>query len=269
MNEIPDSPGRRKPVILVIGGHDPTGAAGIQADIESIAAGGCHPITLITSLTAQNTTIFTEHYPQALEAFRRQAEILLHDITPAACKIGLIGSAHLVAGIADVLESIAPLPVVLDPVLAAGTGTTVAEPQTVALLSERLLPHTTVLTPNHAELRGLSGMADPERGARVLLDRGCRHVLLTGADEAGPRVTNTLFSAREQPVVTHWERLPGTYHGSGCTLAAALAACIARGLDIPAAVDRAQRYTYDSLRHGTLIGHGQLHPDRFHAVDCP
>lgn len=258
------TPAALPPVVLVVSAHDPSGAAGVQADIESINANGCRAVSVITALTAQNTHTFESLLPQSSVAFRRQAELLLEDIEVAACKIGMVGSAALAGEIAAILDRLGGIPVVLDPVLHAGTGTDVAPGGIPSALLERLVPRTTVLTPNLAEAMALTGQADKFAAAAALLARGCGNVLVTGADAGGPRVINTLYAGDGRAEDYVWERLDGVYHGSGCTLAAAIAAQLARRRPPREAVSIAQQFTFDSLRHAHRLGRSQLHPNRGH-----
>ena len=250
------------PIVLAFSAHDPSGAAGIQADIESINRNGARCVSVLTALTAQNTGAFESLLPQQPENFIHQASLLLADIPVDAFKIGLTGSADLVDVIAAIVTQYPDLPVVLDPVLHAGVGTGLATAEMINRLMQRLIPLTTVLTPNLKEAQRLSGETDRDAAAAVLLDRGCRNVLITGADEQTDRVINTLYRADTEPVHFDWERLPGVYHGSGCTLAAAIAAQLAQHNDVVKAVTVAQQYCWKALAHGYPIGKHQQHPDR-------
>jgi hydroxymethylpyrimidine/phosphomethylpyrimidine kinase len=252
----------RPPVVLAISGHDPTGAAGVQADIEAVAHCGARCATLITATTAQNTVAFDAVFPQPLAELRRAANLLLADMKFAACKIGLVGSPAIAEFIADLLGKIGPVPVVLDPVLRAGTGTPVADPSIIEVYRKRLFRLCTVVTPNCAEARALGGCEDAGEAARSIVAMGAEHVLVTGADEPTPQVVNTLHSEGGVAVRYEFDRIPGQFHGSGCTLSAALAALLARDRDVPSAVRLAQEYTHGALRRGYALGRGQLHPDR-------
>jgi len=255
----------RKPVVLVLSGHDPTGAAGIQADIESIAATGSHSVSVITSLTAQNTACFEKIYPLDAQGFRKQAQLLLSDIHIHACKIGLIGDALLAEVIAELLAAETSLPVVLDPVIAAGTGENIASQNLLETIKLKLLPLTTILTPNTREARQLTGLENINHCADQLLQYGCKHVLITGADEKTRQVTNILFSQGKAPESFVWERLRDQYHGSGCTLSSSISGYIAQGNDVREAVEKGQEYTWNTLVHGQQLGQKQKHPDRFYA----
>ncbi|MBF8268765.1 MAG: Phos pyr kin protein [Gammaproteobacteria bacterium] len=252
-----------KKVVLAMAGHDPSGAAGIQADIESIAAAGCHAVTIITALTAQNTASFQELVPQQSDNFRKQCLSLLSDITIDACKIGLLGNLVIATVISEILDKL-DVPVVLDPIIKAGTGKLLTTTELSTYISRELLHRVRVLTPNCAEARSLTGCKEIYQAGEKLLEWGCPHVLITGADEETIQVTNILFTAHTDPVPYQWERLPGTYHGSGCTLSSSIAAFIAQGNAIKTAIEAAQEYTWKTLKYGCRLGHGQIHPNRFH-----
>jgi len=254
------------PSVLVFAASDPTGGAGLQADLLTIASLGCHPLSVLTGLTVQDTRGVESM--RAIEAalVERQARHLLADIPAAAFKLGVLGSARNAQLIATILAENPRTPVVLDPVLASGRGDSLADSDAIDVLRNALLPRTTVLTPNSIEARRLAGAApDAELAgcARELARLGCRYVLVTGTHEPGAQVVNTLYDARGVVRADRWERLPGGYHGSGCTLASAIAALLASGVPVEQAVLRAQEYTSKTLAAGFSPGHGQSIPDRF------
>lgn len=249
------------PLVLCIGGHDPTGGAGLQADMETVAALGGHAMSLVTCLTAQDTRDVQHLYPQRPEHFLEQARCLLEDLRPAVVKIGLIGALSLIEAITTVLDACPRSPVVLDPVLAAGGGTDLASRALLDELRRHLLPRATLITPNGPEARRLTGEDDLERAAHRLLAAGCRAVLITGGHETGSEVTNTLY-APELRQVSRWERLPFDAHGSGCTLAAAAAAHLAHGRGVADAVREAQRFAHSALTRSFRPGAGQHLPRR-------
>ncbi len=250
------------PVVLSIAGHDPTGGAGIQADIEAIAALGCHPVTVVSTITVQNTRNVQRVTALAPELIEQQARILLQDIPVQAIKIGLIGSAANARAISSILEQHPTVPVVLDTVLAAGGGTELASTELLRTIREQLLPRATLATPNSLEARRLTDATGLEECAVQMLESGCKAVLITGTHEVEADVSNRLFRPGQASVDTHWPRLPERYHGSGCTLAAAIAALLAAGQSLEEAVARAQEYTWNSLCHGFQPGAGQYLPDR-------
>ena len=252
-----------KPVVLALSGHDPSGAAGVQADIEALARAGCQCISIITSLTTQNTSEFRAMQPQTPARFREQLDLLTEDIPVDACKIGLIGSIGLVESIADYLGT-EKFPVVLDPVLASGTGVNLAEQDLIRNMREHLFPHTTVITPNLGEALALTGTNEMTQALHALLDLGCETALITNADNAQDQVVNSWMSKTREMYSYPWEKLPGIYHGSGCTLSAYLAGRLAQGDPVRTAVEKAQEYTWQTLKNAHRTGKSQLYPERFY-----
>lgn len=251
------------PVVLALSGHDPTGGAGIQADIEAIAAQGCHAATAVTCLTVQDTGDVRRLEPVSADLLLAQATAVLADLPVRVIKIGLIGSATNAAVVATLLADWPRLPVVLDPVLRAGGGADLADPRLLEILRGQLLPLTTLLTPNRAEARRLSGRADLQAASAALVERVGDAVLLTGADESdSDQVDNRLLRRDGSRRSFHWPRLEGPFHGSGCTLAAACAARLALGEDLPTAVQNAQSYTWRTLVAARTLGSGQRLPHR-------
>lgn len=250
------------PSILCIGGQDPTGGAGIQADIETVTALGGHALTLITALTVQDSRNIVSLQTVSTDFIGAQMDLLLGDIKPAAVKIGLLGSVELVPVLRTLLQDFRG-PVVLDPVLAAGGGFDLSGLRLDHAIVTDLLPLTTLVTPNRAEARRLAERDNAEHAAQVLLQAGTRAVLLTGADEArGDKVVNRLFTTQAPPRSFDWPHLPNSYHGSGCTLASACATRLALGDDLVTAVSEAQTFTWQALKRAHRPGSGQWLPGR-------
>jgi hydroxymethylpyrimidine/phosphomethylpyrimidine kinase len=274
------------PIVLVFAGTDPTGGAGLQADVLTLASLGCHPLSVVTAVTVQDTVGVDDYLPMDAEWIADQARSVLEDMPVAAIKIGMIGSVEAVAAIAEVVSDYPDIPLVLDPVLRSGRGDPLANEELMGALIDLLLPQTTVLTPNSIEARRLAeDLAEgdeygdeegietdsedaPELAAcaRRLIDLGCEFVLITGAHEQGAQVVNTLYNTRGVVHAQAWERLPGSYHGSGCTLASALAGFLALGQDVAEAAKEAQAYTWQTLKHAYRPGMGQFIPDRMYWV---
>src|SRR6266853_1256923 len=239
------------PIVLAFAAADPTGGAGVQADLLTLASMGCHALSVITAITVQDTAG-------------------VEDMPVAAFKVGMVGSIENIAAIAEVVSDYPDVPLIFDPVLASGRGDELATEDMIAAMCELLLPQTTILTPNSREARRLvqgEGEDDDELAlpgaAEKLLGLGCEYVLITGTHENTPQVVNTLYGPEGVVRSDSWERLPGSYHGSGCTLAAAIAATLANGLELPEAVREAQEYTWQTLNAGFRPGMGQYIPDRF------
>lgn len=251
------------PVVLAVSGSDPSGGAGIQADIEALASMGCHTAPIITALTLQNTRGASGYRTTDPELLAQQMRLVCADLPVAACKIGMTGDAGIVEAVCAVLGEHAEVPVVLDPVLVAGGGGALADERTLDALLERLVPLATIVTPNSIEARRLAPAARTlDECARQILARGAEYVLITGTHEDTPLVVNSLYGDGRLIESWPWERLPGSYHGSGCTLAAAIAGLLAYGATPEDAVRQAQEYTWEALRQAYSIGTGQRIPNR-------
>ncbi|MGQ0577406.1 MAG: bifunctional hydroxymethylpyrimidine kinase/phosphomethylpyrimidine kinase [Betaproteobacteria bacterium] len=257
------------PIVLVFAATDPSGGAGIQADILTLSSMGCHPLSVITAVTIQDTMGVEDVLPIDAEWVADQARCVLEDMPVTVFKVGLLGSVESIAAIAEVVSDYPDIPLVLDPVLASGRGDELASEDMIAAMRELLIPQTTLITPNSLEARRLAQddsneNDDPDLNecARRLLNLGCEYVLVTGTHENTVQVVNTLHDQQGVVRTDSWQRLPGIFHGSGCTLASAVAATIANGLGVPEAVRDAQEYTWQTLKSAYRTGMGQLIPDR-------
>jgi hydroxymethylpyrimidine/phosphomethylpyrimidine kinase len=264
----PIMPPSTPPIVLSFAGTDPTGGAGIQADLLTLSSMGCHGLTVITAITVQDTAGIEDVMPIESDWVIDQARVLLEDMPVAAFKIGFVGSVENCAAIAEVVSDYPDVPLILDPVLASGRGDELATDDLIEAMRELLIPQTTIITPNSLEARRLADDgSDVERTlagcAKRILEMGCEYVLITGTHENTPQVINTLYGQQGVIRSDNWQRLPDSYHGSGCTLASAIAATLANGLDIPEAVREAQEYAWQTLAAGFRPGMGQHIPDRF------
>ena len=253
------------PNVVVFAASDPTSGAGLQADLLTLATLGCHPLTVVTALTAQDTHGVRAVHPVDAAWVEEQARAVLAEFPVAAFKIGVLATAANALAVARLLAMHPDTPVIVDPVLASGRGDALAADAVLAALRAELLPRTTVLTSNSLEARRLASDAPPAdlaTCARRLLQLGARFVLVTGTHEATAEVTNTLYDAGGIVRADRWARLPGSYHGSGCTLASAIAAHVALGREVADAVHAAQEYTWQSLRAAFRPASGQWIPDR-------
>ncbi len=256
------------PVVLTFAASDPTSGAGIQADILTLASLGCHPLTAITAITVQDTTGVHSVAPVSAELLEQQARAVLEDIPVATFKLGLLGSVEVVLAVAEIVADYPEIPLIFDPVLASGRGDDLSSNDIISAMREMLLPQTTLLTPNAPEARRLAESDEDEEEpsiavcAQRLIEMGAEYVLITGTHENTPQVVNILFGAEGEIRRDTWERLPGSYHGSGCTLASAIAGCIAGGANVEDAVRDAQDYTWQALANGFRAGMGQFIPDR-------
>ena len=254
-----------RPVVLVFAGNDPTGGAGMQADIETLVSLGCHPAPVITAITVQDTVGVKHYEPVDANLVIGQARAVLEDMPVAAIKAGMFGSAENVTALAGILQDYPDIPLILDPILNSGAGDSLADDALVEAMSVLLIPQTALLTPNTLEVMRLAPDADNvDAAAQAILSMGCAFVLVTGTHEVSAEVINRLYGNRRLLETFHWERLPHTYHGSGCTLAAACAATLAHDIDVLEAVSEAQDFTWQALAHGTRMGMGQHIPDRMY-----
>lgn len=247
--------------VLCLSGHDPSGGAGIHADIEAVGAQGAHALSIITAMTVQDTGNVLSVTAVPAELMAAQLAALESDGPIAAIKIGLLGHVDQVRMIVDLIRRQA-VPVVFDPVLRAGGGARLVDEALQQSVIEDLLSRVDLLTPNAAEARRLTGEVSTADCAARLLTSGCRNLLVTGGDESGSTVRNTWFSADVPPRHYDWPRLPETFHGAGCTLAAAIAAQLALGLPMGQAIERGQRWTQATLVKAVAVGNGRRIPFR-------
>lgn len=258
------------PIVLSFAANDPTGGAGLQADMLTIASLGCHPLSVMTAITVQDTAGVDEIMPLDSEWIVDQARAVLEDMPVHVFKIGLLGSVEIIAAIAEIVSDYPHIPLVMDPILTSGRGDELANEEMIDAMRELLLPQVTILTPNSLEARHLAQLDNDSNESRLdltvcahrLLDMGCEYILITGTHENTAQVTNTLFDIDGLVRSDHWDRLEHTYHGSGCTLSSAIAASLANGLSISESVIEAQDYTWHALQAGFRPGMGQYIPNR-------
>jgi len=248
---------------MVFAGLDPSGGAGVQADIQVVTALGGHCAPIVTALTDQDTVALKGYQSVDPGLVSRQARTILADMSVAAIKIGMLGGAETIDVVASILEDNPDIPVVLDPVLHAGGGGALSDEEAVSVMKLRLFPLVTVLTPNVAEAKVLSGCKGVDEAAAAVLGMGCTHALVTGGDEDGVRIVNGYYDRDGYREHYFWTRLPGAYHGSGCTLASAIATRLAQGADPAKAVVQGQEYAHSCIQFAYGVGKGQLIPDRW------
>lgn len=258
------------PNVLSIAGSDPSGGAGIQADIKAISANGAFAMAAITALTAQNTQGVAGIHLVPSVFVQSQIATVLADIRVDAVKIGMIANAEIAKAVAVSLQEHSGLPVVLDPVMIAKGGAQLLQSDAVMTLRDRLLPIATLLTPNLPEAAHLLGAATATtRGemaaqGRALCALGPQAVLMKGGHLDGPDSPDCLVT--KQGVVAWFDATrikTANTHGTGCTLSSALAAQLARGLTLPQAVAAAKAYVANAIAHADVLsvgsGHGPVH----------
>lgn len=253
-----------RPIVLCLSGHDPIGGAGLQADIEAIAAQHCHAAPAVTALTIQDTVNVRDFRVLDHDWIVAQARAILNDVPVAAVKLGMLGSSEMVRTACEVIHMTPDSPVVCDPVLRAEGGGSLGEDDVGYVLREELLPLAFMVTPNLPEARILAELPDGSADdcAEVLL-KHCKNLLITGGHGPENELNNRLYLADGSRHTLIQQRLPGKYHGSGCTLASTLAARLALGQSLHSAVKTALDYTWTTLRDAEAPGKGQYIPRRF------
>ncbi len=252
--------------VLVFAGLDPSGGAGISADIEAIGAMGAHALPIVTALTVQDNDNVYAVNPVDAKILRRQAEVLIDKIPISAVKIGIVGNRANAEAIAETIARLRKrqpdLPVVLDTVLASGHGDALSEDHPNHTLRP-LLGLATIVAPNLIEAARLcEGAQTVEAQAQALLASGAKHVLIKGGHGAADKdVVNSWFTQNDSHAWT-WQRLPSGFHGTGCTLASAIAGLLAQGKPMRETLTRAQQYMHRSLEQSFPIAAGQRIPNR-------
>jgi len=259
------------PAVMTFAATDPSSGAGLQADILTLASIGCHPLSVVTAITVQDTLGVDNVMVLDAEWINEQARAILEDMQVSAFKIGMPGSVENIAVIAEIMADYPDTPLLIDPILSSGRGDDLSSDEMQAAMIDLLFPQATLITPNSLEARRFAFFDDEnedvenatlDESAQRLLGMGCEFVLITGTHERSTEVVNTLYGENGLVKAYNWERLPGSYHGSGCTLTAAIAACLAHGLTIEEAVAEGQEYTWQSLQNAFRPGMGQYIPDR-------
>jgi hydroxymethylpyrimidine/phosphomethylpyrimidine kinase len=257
---------RRVPAVLSIAGSDSGGGAGIQADLKAFAACGVHGMTAITALTAQNTVGVTGVHPVPGAFIVEQVRAVVEDIGVDAVKIGMLGTAEIVAAVNEALDLLEPTtPIVIDPVMVAESGAVLLDEDARAALTELLLPRATVITPNVPEARVLAGgdAADPEQLAHELHALGPQVVVITGGHRE--EAEDLVFDGETLERIPGRRYPDGAAHGSGCTHSSALAAHLALGYSPLEAARRAKHIASQAVRDGLRdIGEGPGPVDVFH-----
>mgnify|MGYP001408599111 FL=1 len=257
------------PIVMTFSATDPSGGAGLQADVGTLSSLGCHPASIVTGFTVQDTIGVDRLISVDSEVVNDQARSILEDMEVSIFKLGLLSSKENISIIAQIISDYPDIPLIIDPVLSSGRGDKFTDIETRNMILELLFPGALLITPNTLEARQLLNQEDEhldsslEVCADFFKEIGCQNVLITGTHENTKNVVNTLYSPSNQIIPYHWDRLPGNFHGSGCTLTSAIAAYYALGLTIEDAIEEAQYFTWQALKNGFKPGMGQLIPNRF------
>lgn len=260
------------PNVLSIAGSDPSGGAGIQADLKTFTALGCYGMAALTSLTVQNTRHVLDVYHLEADFVEAQIRAIFEDIEVDALKIGMVGNARTIVMLADLLEDLKPRFVVLDPVMVASSGDALISNHAVDVMKEKLIPLCDILTPNIPEAEKLSGQTlvnaeDLKELAEDVCRLGCKAVLLKGGHAfSDSQATDVLFSDGRAKMFSVPRIKTNNTHGTGCTLSAALTCYVALGHDLPEAAGLAKNYLTEALRQSEAlnVGHGHGPVNHFH-----
>ena len=264
------------PNVLSIAGSDPSGGAGVQADLKTFSALGCYGMAAITALTAQNTRGVTAVHVPPVDFLVAQIDAIFNDVRVDAVKLGMLASGAIVEALADRLRAHGARNIVLDPVLVATSGDALGAPDVVEAMVRHLLPLARIVTPNIPEAVRLSGGEAPqdsaglERLARAIQGAGAKAVLVKGGHMEGALASDVLFDGHAARVFEAPRVATRNTHGTGCTLSSAIAANLARGMELGEAVDAAKSYltaaliASEKLRVGSGEGHGPVH--HFHGM---
>ena len=260
------------PKILTFAASDPTGGAGIQADLMTQTSLGCYPLSVLTAITCQDTSGVSDVVPIDSSIVEKQARLILNETKIDVIKCGVMASEENIKVISEIIKDYPDVPVVIDPILSSGRGDNLASGDSLQLMMRHLFPLAEIITPNVNEGAKIvlnKNISEIEEDltfiGKSLLDLGPKNALLTAADYQVEKkiLTNTLFCQDGGIFNFEHERLPQSFHGSGCTLASAIAAYLAQGMSIHTAVEEAQKFTIDTLKNGLVNGQGQLIPNRF------
>ncbi|PWB13510.1 hydroxymethylpyrimidine/phosphomethylpyrimidine kinase [Acinetobacter sp. AM] len=254
-----------RPTVLCFSGLDPSGGAGLQADIEAIGQSGAHAAIACTALTIQNSQQVFGFEATSKELLLAQAHAVVGDLPIQCVKSGMLGTTDNIAALAEFLREHPEYRYVLDPVLVANSGGSLGDQETLVKAFVELIPLATILTPNTVELRALTGEQDLEAATQKLFAMGAKAVLVKGGHEdTADYIRNALYIDGEFVAESHCPRLAGEYHGSGCSLASFIAGRLAMGDELKIAVQHAETWLFGVLKQAeTPVPNGQKIPKRF------
>ncbi|MBP0600479.1 hydroxymethylpyrimidine/phosphomethylpyrimidine kinase [Herbaspirillum sp. LeCh32-8] len=257
------------PLILTFGAADPVGATGIQADLATFAAMGCHGLSVVTSLLIGDTARVEDAQIVEVDWVADQARVILEDMAVSAFKVGAVGSIENISAIAEIVSDYPDVPLILDPFITSLSNQEEEEDRLIAI-RELLVPQTTLMVVSAGELSRLAETwREPVPGDALMLDAmriiemGCEYLFVTNTQTDLQEIANSLFDESGLVRQDAWQRLPGSFTGAGSTLSAAIASMMANGLEVPEAVAEAQEFTLATLANAQRFGMGKLVPDRY------
>ena len=245
--------------VLLFSGLDPSGAAGVSADIETINQFGITPLPIITTLTVQNTQNVTFLEATNNSLIQAQFKSIKEDIDFKVVKIGLLGSSSQIKAISKLLINRTDLSIVLDPIIVSSSDNELSTDSMIEAMKNDLIPLCSLLTPNLSEL---SSLAPGQNEQSAVASLKCPWVLVTSSDSSEVEIEHRLYHLSNLVSKFCYKKLPGNYHGSGCTLSSAISALIATDVSVEDACRRALDYTYQTLLNAKKLGKMQYHPNR-------
>lgn len=254
---------------LTIAGSDCSGGAGIQADLKAFSANGVYGASVISSVVAENTCRVISVFNLPVSEIVAQIDAVFEDIEIDAVKLGMLPSAEIINAVADKLEQYKPKIVVCDPVLVATSGDALSFGDTVSVMKERLFKNVDLITPNISEAQALSGVEitsldDFDRAAEIIMRENVKTLLIKGGDFDGDCV-DILYSRSSKSVVFCGKRINSqNTHGTGCTLSSAIAANLAKGMDMPEAIEKAKAYVEAAIESSFTVGKGHSPVNHFY-----
>ncbi|WP_250656506.1 hydroxymethylpyrimidine/phosphomethylpyrimidine kinase [Alkalimarinus coralli] len=259
------------PVVLAIAGLDPSGGAGIQADIQTLSALNCHCTPVVSTLTVQDSGKLYQSQPVSPETLEKQLLALAADFHFSAIKLGALGNAENATLIAHFIQNLIKttpsIPITLDPVIRASGGKELSDRSLQAVLLNKIIPHCTLVTPNEPELKALTGCETPKQAAHQLTASGTS-VLLTGGHSRNTTeqtLENQLFSRADQVIrQKSWtlKLVDGEFRGTGCTFSSAIAAYMAQGCKLETAIEKSQAFVSFAVKNAYALKSGQMIPQR-------
>ena len=250
---------KNTPIVLIIGGHDPTGGAGVLADAQTLVMNGCYPISLITCLTAQNTINFESIKVTDTKFFNKIAKVLLKDIPLInAIKIGALGNEEIVQVVKEIIINCKNTPVVLDPVIETSSGGSLINNEGLSEMKYKLLSHVDLITPNIKEAKTLTGKHNQQEIIQELNKVKSNFVLIKD-NEKRNKIENSLFKKNE--FIKKWEisKVKGKFQGTGCSMSSSIASNLAKGLRMQESIELAQNSVYQSLQNAIDLGLSLIH----------
>ncbi|MEA1890615.1 MAG: hydroxymethylpyrimidine/phosphomethylpyrimidine kinase [Pseudomonadota bacterium] len=248
------------PIVMVIGGMDPCGGAGLCADIQTLSKMGCHAAPVVTAITIQDTVAVRSFRAVETSLFEAQMRTVLEDLSPSVVKTGMLANREIISVVASLVGENPGIRLIVDPVMSSNSDDSLSECSLIESMKSLLFPLAALITPNILEARMLAGMdAEADECATALSDSNC---MITGTHAESSNVINRYYQQGIKVRQWSWPRLEYEYHGSGCTLASAIAAGLAQGLEMEQALQQAQQFVIKSLQSAFRPGHGQHIPDR-------